>query len=138
MSFTTRQQQSDLASSKFITAWEKLAQQFQREGRLSTAAAELVAHGQICLLAWEGPVLSGCSHDKINGLCRSLMPDLLNQPPIWLRLAQDKAEGLTPAAWRKRLIAGEAVTEIWSTTVTNLGQWRAAPFAAACQQYSLA
>ena len=79
---------SDQERDFLMNAWAKLSKQFAQEGRLSAASFGVFANGHIAILAWEGPKLSGCSHDKIHGLCRALSlqggPDLLNQPPIFL------------------------------------------------------
>ena len=80
------------ASEKLILAWDKLASQFAREGRLQSAAAQILAQGQLLLLAWEGPALSGCSHDKIHGLLRHCS-GLAGSAAYLLRTAVGAAEG---------------------------------------------
>jgi len=54
-----------VVASEMVAAIEKLLTQFTREGRCTVAAASTEADGRFLVIAWEGPPLSGCSHDKI-------------------------------------------------------------------------
>ena len=108
-----------------IRALDLLGQQFVRENRCSAFAAEPACAGHLLVLAWDGPALSGCSHDKLNRLFAELgvrhEVDLLGAPPLVIAVEDlwtctDRA-GLRAAAGR--------VTAVADTRCVNLGSWRA-------------
>lgn len=115
------------AASALESAATKLLAHFQREGRLTTHAVATVAEGAALVVAWEGPVLSGCSHDKLNALAahHQSARRCLDLPPISLRCGYGWRCG-TRADLRMWIAAGEAdATSIYlDRTVTDLGTWR--------------
>lgn len=92
-------------ASTTAAALAKLFVQFEREGRCSGAAITPVAGGHALAIAWDGPELSGCSHDKINHAAAMLGAGAspLDLPPV----AVETADGWTRTdrAGLRRLIA---------------------------------
>jgi hypothetical protein len=114
------------AASALIRALETLGQQFVREQRCAAFTAQTACAGHLLVLAWDGPALSGCSHDKLNRLFAELGPrhgvDLLGAPPLVIAVDQvwtctDRA-GLRAAAGR--------ITAVADTRCATLGAWRSA------------
>lgn len=115
------------AAAAVMTATTKLLAQFLREGRLHGSAVATVADGAALVVAWEGPPLSGCSHDKLNALAAHHQGArrCLDLPPISLHCGDGWRCG-TRADLRAWIAAGEAdATSIYlDRTVTDLGTWR--------------
>ncbi len=111
-----------------IQALKKLFLQFNREGRCQESAYAIVADGHGVVIAWNGPLLSGCSHDKINGIMRHYETagrSLLLAPPItvkghdgWLCGTRREVQ-----AW---IAAGQVdgASLYLHRAVTDVGAWR--------------
>ena len=113
-------------------AISKLMQQFIREGRCQAAATAVAEDGRWLVVAWEGPPLSGCSHDKIAQVIATYETrsgcTLLASPPI--AVGASGAVRLTNrSGLRQWLAAGActAETPVWNRQVTTLGAWRNEP-----------
>ncbi len=102
----------------------KLLAQFVREGRCAAGEATVAAGGRAIVIAWDGPALSGCSHDKINGVVTAFAPQALVSPPILVEGACCLRGDL-----KRRVAAGEvtATTPWWDVRVTTLGAWQQQP-----------
>jgi len=108
-----------------VQALDKLFAQFQREGRCTAWDIIVAVDGHAVVVAWDGPpTLSGCSHDKVNGVLNAFAPQALTSPPIlvagrlWMRgaLKQAVAAGTVTAA-----------TPWWDVRADRLGAWRQQP-----------
>ncbi len=115
-----------------VAALTKLLQQFIREGRCQAAATVVTEGGRWLVVAWEGPPLSGCSHDKIAQVIATYEQrsgcSLLTSPPI--AVGQSGAIRLTNrGGLRQWLSAGTctAETPVWDRQVTTMGAWRSEP-----------
>ena len=117
------------ASAALIGALDKLMAQFARDGRLTRWAVATDAGGAALVIAWEGPVISGCSHDKLSQVLakheESSGSNLLAAPPILIEIAgQPRA---VDRAMLKTLLAAGQVTATsmhWDLRVGTLGEWR--------------
>jgi hypothetical protein len=120
------------AVAEAAAALDKLLQQFIREGRCRTAVTASVGGGRWLAVAWEGPPLSGCSHDKLAQVIAAHEQRsgavFLSPPPI--AVGPVGAIRLTHRSeLRQWLAAGicTADTPVWNWQVTNLGDWRRQP-----------
>lgn len=116
------------AATALEVAAGKLLTHFQREGRLSDHTVATVADGAALVIAWAGPALSGCSHDKLNALAAHHQEGgrrCLDLPPISLRCHDGWRCG-TRADLRAWIAAGEADADsrYLDRTVPDLGSWR--------------
>ena len=111
-------------ASALVAALDKLFAQFVRENRCSAWTVTVEVTGRAVVLAWEGGPLSGCSHDKINGVMGAFAPQALISPPILIEGAC-----LMRGDLKRRLGAGEVgpTTPWWDVRVTTLGDWRRQP-----------
>jgi hypothetical protein len=121
---------SPSAGLALVAAIERLFVQFVREGRCTAAGAELVHEGRFVVVAWEGPAISGCSHDKLAQVVaaheRSAQVAMLAPPPIALGTPPQ----LVDRAGLRALLARGTVaghTPWWNLRVATLGEWRAQP-----------
>ena len=119
-------------TAKLVSAaLAKLLRQFEREGRCTQGAVWTEQEGRFVLLAWEGPHLSGCSHDKVAQVVQAAerahgidmlasLPIAVDQPP---RL-------LTRAGVRAGLESGVLTSESrwWPLRAETVGEWRKGPF----------
>ena len=113
-------------------AIDKLFLQFIREGRCTNAAVTTEADGRFLVIAWEGPPLSGCSHDKIAQVIAAYEARcgcaLLAAPPI--AIGDPAAVHLTDRAGLRRMVASsacDAQTPVWDLRAVTLGDWRSGP-----------
>lgn len=119
-------------ASEVTAAIDKLFMQFIREGRCTNAAATTEADGRFLVIAWEGPPLSGCSHDKIAQVIAAYEArcgcSLLAAPPI--AIGEPAAVRLTDRAGLRRMLASgacDAQTPVWELRAMTLGTWRSGP-----------
>ena len=110
--------------TSLIAALDKLFAQFVREDRCSAWTVTVEVGGRAVVLAWEGAPLSGCSHDKINGVVGAFAPQALNSPPILIEGAC-----LMRGDLKRRMSAGEvsSTTPWWDVRVTTVADWRKQP-----------
>jgi hypothetical protein len=107
----------------------KLFQHFVREGRCDRGQAEVIENGTFIVIAWVGPPLSGCSHDKLNALLAHHQRDgieVLGVPPISVRSSDGWRHG-TRAHVRGWLADGSLApaAHYLDRTVATMGDWRA-------------
>lgn len=122
-------------SAREVTAAiDKLFLQFIREGRCTNAAATTEADGRFLVIAWDGPPLSGCSHDKIAQVIAAHEARcgcaLLAAPPI--AIGEPASVRLTDRAGLRGLLASgkcDAQTPVWNLRAITLGDWRNSPVA---------
>ena len=118
------------AASQVVVAVEKLLRQFEREGRCVHAAAWTEQEGRFILIAWEGPELSGCSHDKLAQVLQAAERihgvDILGSPPIAL---ERPPRLLTRGGLRAALAAEDLSPETcwWPLRAETLEAWRKGP-----------
>ncbi|GDY13384.1 hypothetical protein LBMAG53_22620 [Planctomycetota bacterium] len=103
---------------------DKLFRIFADEGRCSAWAGESAADGWIVVLGWDGPPLSGCSHDRLARLLAVHQQrhgnDLLTPPPL---VAQ--VDGSWRAMSRAELrLTGTNATPMVDHRVETVGAWR--------------
>ena len=117
------------AADALVAALEKLFVQFQAEGRCADYGLEVAGDGAFVLMAWVGPVLSGCSHDKIGKVLalhegRSSVR-LLAPPPIVAEV-DGKPAHFTHATFKAAAVEGSIAEEtpMWDTLADTLGAWR--------------
>lgn len=120
-----------------VDALVKLFAQFQREGRCGASEVLVEVDGRALVIAWEGPALSGCSHDKISQILglHETRTDcaLLAAPPLLVAVA-GQPQALMRGGLRQRLAQGTVGPDspTWDIRASTLGAWRAAagqPFA---------
>lgn len=118
------------AASTLTPALERLLAQFIREGRCTAASAAVEQDGRFLVIAWDGPALSGCSHDKIGQVVAAHEARhgvrLLDAPPI----AVGSPPRLVDRPGLKALLASgdvSAGTPWWDLRAATLGAWRAGP-----------
>jgi hypothetical protein len=104
----------------------RLFDQFVREGRCRRGAAVPAAGGAVLALVWEGPALSGCSHDKLNGVLAHHEREgrrLLTAAPIVLL---DPPRCVDRPALRQAVSAGAVgpATPLLDLSVATIGAWR--------------
>ncbi len=109
-----------------VAAIGKLFTQFVHEDRCRAGGAVVLADGAALAIVWDGPALSGCSHDKLNGILAHHERDgrrMLTAPPIVLL---DPPRSLDRAGLRAAVAAGTAGpgTPMLDLTVTTVGAWR--------------
>ena len=120
------------AVAEAAAALDKLLLQFIREGRCRTALTATVGDGRWLAVAWEGPPLSGCSHDKLAQVIAAheqrseavlLLPPPIAVGPLGAIRLTHRGE------LRQWLAAGicTADTPVWNWQVTTLGAWRRQP-----------
>lgn len=119
-------------ANEMVAAIDKLFLQFMREGRCQTAAAETEANGRFLVIAWEGPPLSGCSHDKIAQVITAYEARcgcaLLTAPPI--AIGERAAVRVTNRAGLRASLASGACdsrTPVWNLRAATVGEWRRGP-----------
>ena len=119
------------AAPALIEALGKLFVQFQREGRCGASAVSIEASGRAIVIAWEGPPLSGCSHDKISQVLSAHESRtgcaLLAAPPLLVAVA-GQPRALLRGELRRLAAAGDIGPEAatWDVRATTLGGWRMA------------
>jgi hypothetical protein len=120
----------EYAGASLLAALGKLFAQFEREGRISAHAMELLGGGTVLALAWEGrEPLSGCSHDKVAQVLKAHQERsgsaLLDAPPIVVEV-----DGVPRAVARPGLRALVAAGAIgpdswhWDLRCDSVGAWR--------------
>jgi hypothetical protein len=114
------------AAAGLVTAIGKLFDQFVREGRCRAGGAAPLADGAVLAIVWDGPPLSGCSHDKLNGIMALHERDgrrLLAAPPIVLL---DPPRCLDRPGLRAAVAAGAAgpETPMLDLSATTVAAWR--------------
>lgn len=121
-------------SREVTAAIDKLFLQFMREGRCASATATTEEDGRFLVIAWDGPPLSGCSHDKIAQVIAAQEARsgcaLLAAPPI--AIGETAAVRLTNRAGLRGLLASgmcDAQTPVWNLRAITLGDWRNSPVA---------
>ena len=118
------------AAGQVITAVEKLFRQFEREGRCAGGSAWTEQGGRFVLIAWDGPALSGCSHDKVAQVLqaaeRAHGVDILASPPI---AVDQPPRLLTRGGVRAGLEAGTLTPDTcwWPLRTATMGEWRKGP-----------
>ena len=118
------------AATALVAAVERLLAQFVREGRCSAAGAEVAQDGRFVVVAWDGPALSGCSHDKLGQVValheRQASVELLAAPPI---AVGHPVQVVDRPRLRALLASGalDATAPWWDVRVVTLGAWRAQP-----------
>ena len=129
--FASEPAMSPTFATELAAAIGKLLAQFTREGRCATTSAAVEGHGRFLVIAWEGPPLSGCSHDKIAQVIATHEARsgcaVLAAPPI--AIGKD-AVCLTDRAGLRRLLATAACdgdTPVWNLRAAHLGEWRLSP-----------
>ena len=130
--FASEPAMSPTMAHEIAAAIGKLLVQFNREGRCATTAAAVEGHCRFLVIAWEGPPLSGCSHDKIAQVIATHEARsgcaLLTAPPI--AIGEGTAVCLTDRAGLRRLLATAACdgdTPVWNLRAAHLGAWRMGP-----------
>lgn len=103
---------------------DKLFRVFSGEGRCSAWAGESAAAGWVVVLGWDGPPLSGCSHDRLARLLAVHQQrhgnDLLTAPPL---VAQ--VDGAWRAMSRAELrLHGTNATPMIDHRAETVGAWR--------------
>lgn len=118
------------AATALSDAVGRLFVQFIREGRCTVAEARVEQDGRFLVIAWDGPALSGCSHDKIAQVVAAHEVRhgvrLLDAPPI----AVGAPPRLVDRNGLKELLAAGAATAAspwWDVRAATLGAWRAGP-----------
>ncbi len=117
------------ASAALVSALDKLMAQFARDGRLTRWAVTTDAGGAALIIAWEGPAISGCSHDKLAQVLAkhesSSGSNLLAPPPILIEIA-GKPRAIDRATLKRLVAAGQAgpTSTHWDLRVGTLGEWR--------------
>lgn len=106
------------------TGLDKLFRIFCDEGRCSAWAGESAAAGSVVVLGWDGPPLSGCSHDRLARLLAVHQQrhgnDLLNPPPL---VAQ--VDGAWRAMTRAELRQNSTdATPVVDVRVETVAAWR--------------
>lgn len=129
------------AAAALSGAVERLFLQFIREGRCAAAEVSVEQGGCFLVIAWDGPALSGCSHDKIAQVVTAHEARhgvrLLDAPPI----AVGDPPWLVDRNGLKELLAAGAITAAspwWDVRATTLGAWRAGPVALARSPFTRA
>lgn len=118
------------AAQALVHALELLFVQFVREGRCAAGAISVERDGRFAVIAWDGPALSGCSHDKIAQVAAAHEGRhgvrLLDTPPI----AVGDPPRLVDRAGLKALVAAgdvSAASPWWDLRSATLGAWRKGP-----------
>lgn len=130
---------SATSAAALCSALERLLAQFMREGRCTSGQATVDADGRFVVVAWDGPALSGCSHDKLAQVVTRYASEaacaILDAPPI--------AIGIPPrltdrAGLRAELAAGtaERLTPVWPRWALTLGEWQAGPVPLAASPFA--
>ena len=121
---------SAAAATAVTTAVMKLLRQFEREGRCALGSAWTEQEGRFFLIAWDGPALSGCSHDKLAQVLQMAESShgvgILASPPI----AVDQPPRLmTRGGVRAELAAGQLTWESpwWPLRAETMAEWRKGP-----------
>jgi hypothetical protein len=120
---------SPAAAQALLAALDKLLAQFAREGRLQRWAVASEAGGAALVIAWEGPPISGCSHDKLAQVLAKHEAEsgssMLAAPPILIEVA-GRPRAIDRAALKALVAAGQAGpgSTHWDLRVTTLGAWR--------------
>ena len=117
------------ASAVLVSALDKLMAQFARDGRLTRWAVSTDAGGAALVIAWEGPAISGCSHDKLAQVLAkheaSSGSSMLAAPPILIEIA-GAARAIDRATLKKLVAASQAgpTSMHWDLRISTLGEWR--------------
>lgn len=117
------------ASAALVGALDKLMAQFARDGRLTRWAVATDAGGAALVIAWEGPAISGCSHDKLAQVLakheESSGSRMLAAPPILLEIA-GQPRAIDRATLKTLVASGQAgpTSTHWDLRVGTLGDWR--------------
>jgi hypothetical protein len=118
------------ASARLTSSLEKLLRQFEREGRCAAGSAWVEEAGRFVVVAWDGPALSGCSHDKIGQILqateRAHAVELLGSAPLAVGMPPQL---MTRSGVRAALAAGRLTlaSPWWQVRATELSRWRAGP-----------
>lgn len=120
------------SAAPLVEALNRLLVQFVREGRCAQALATAEEAGRFIIIAWDGPPLSGCSHDKLNQVVAvhevRAGVRMLDAPP--LAIGAPGAVRLTDrAGLRVELQAGRssATTPVWDLRAATLADWQRGP-----------
>lgn len=117
------------ASAALVSALDKLMAQFARDGRLTRWAVATDADGAALIIAWEGPAISGCSHDKLAQVLakheNTSGSNLLAAPPILIEI-DGKPRAIDRATLKRLVSSGQAgpTSTHWDLRVGTLGEWR--------------
>ena len=121
-----------VAQTALVAALGKLVAHFIRESRCTSAEVTAQENGRFLVIAWEGPPLSGCSHDKIAQIIAGQESTsgcaLLNPPPIAIGAAGNVR--LTDRAGVRALLAtgaDETATVVWNVHAGQLADWNRGP-----------
>lgn len=121
-----------LAAQDLVDAVQRLLLQFAREGRCTNHHVEAQCGGRFVVIAWEGPPLSGCSHDKIGQVIAHHelrhAVSLINAPPI--ALGPQNAIQLVDRAGLRALLAtqqADGATPVWNVQALTVGAWQLSP-----------
>jgi hypothetical protein len=118
------------SAAALVRALDKLFAQFAREARCQAWSITVEAGGAAVVMGWSGPALSGCSHDKINGVLTAQETAtgaaLLAAPPI---LAGDPPRALDRSRLKQAITQGaiDGSTPWFDVRAATLGAWRASP-----------
>ena len=129
------------AAAVLPTALDKLFAQFAREGRCSAHAVNVEQDGRFLVMAWDGPALSGCSHDKLSQVVAQHETRsgavMLAAPPI--AIGAPGAVALVDRPGLRALLAAAMVdgaTPWWDVRAATLGAWRAGPLPLAASPFA--
>ena len=123
---------SDAGAQSLVEALQRLLVQFVREGRCTDHHVEAQQGGRFVMIAWEGPPLSGCSHDKIGQVIAQHeirnSVSLIDSPPIALGL-KNGIRLVDRAGLRSLLATQQAhgATPVWNVQALTVGAWQAGP-----------
>lgn len=118
-------------ASAAVAAIDKLLQQFQREGAISSGECAVDADGHLLVVAWEGD-LSGCRKDKLAKVVAHIEATagvtILDAPPMVVQIAGSWRVCDRPAL-RRAVEAGidDGASRVWNTRAEQLGELRTAP-----------
>jgi hypothetical protein len=119
-----------MPAESLVAALGKLFEQFIREDRCTEYAVAIEAAGRALTIAWRGPPLSGCSHDKISQLLASHEARsgcaLLTAPPLLVEVA-GRPQPMLRGELRRLYATGEITdaSRTWEIRAETLGVWRA-------------
>lgn len=120
------------AAAALTAALERLLLQFTREGRCTAHQVAVEQDGRFLVIAWDGTVLSGCSHDKLGQVIAQhetrVGVALLASPPIAIGVSG--AIRLVDRPTLRALLAArqaDGATPVWDLRAATLGAWQAGP-----------